>query len=84
MAESKAPPFGFYIDVTARSTGSPFISSFHRWWSVSYREEVKQATEFGRILDDHFEYLMKKHRELEYPLDRLQQHREFAKEYFRL
>ena len=83
-AEGKAPPFGFYVDNTARSTASvdayPFLSSFFRWWSVA--NESLAANNFGIELDKYFDYLCSRRRELEYPKDRLQEHRELAKEYF--
>lgn len=85
-AESKAPPFGYYVDMTARSTASvdeyPYISSFYRWWSV--KNEGQAANNFGVTLDAHFQYLCGKHRELEYPLDRLKEHRALAREYFQI
>ncbi len=83
-AESKAPPFGYYVDRTARSTASanafPYISSFFRWWSI--KSEGQQAQHFGQQLDHYFEYLCSRRRELEYPEDRLKEHRALAKEYF--
>jgi hypothetical protein len=85
-AESKAPPFGYFVDTTARSTASvaasPYISAFHRWWRI--RDESQAATRFGVKLDQHFEYLRGRHRELEYPLDRLEEHKAIAREYFKL
>lgn len=84
-AERKAPPFGYYVDTTARSTASaaasPYISAFHRWWR---RDESHAASSFGEELDKHFQYLRERHRELEYPPDRLDEHRAIAHEYFRL
>lgn len=83
-AESKAPPFGYYVDRTARSTASanafPYVSSFFRWWKTKTEEE--QAQHFGQQLDNYFEYLCSRRRELEYPEDRLKEHRALAKEYF--
>ncbi|GMV26427.1 MAG: hypothetical protein AMXMBFR58_24580 [Phycisphaerae bacterium] len=88
LAEGSAPPFGFYVDMTARSVASsneyPYISSFDRWWRQDVKVQKKIATRFGRLLDKHFDYLKRKHREIEYPLDRLQEHRALAREYFRL
>jgi hypothetical protein len=85
-AERKAPPFGYYVDTTARSTASvaasPYISAFHRWWRI--KDESQAAAAFGEKLDKHFHYLREKHRELEYPLDRLDEHNAIAREYFRL
>jgi hypothetical protein len=83
-AEGKAPPFGYYVDRTARSTASanafPYISSFYRWWAI--KGEGQQAQHFGYQLDSYFEYLCNRRRELEYPEDRLKEHRALAKEYF--
>lgn len=83
-AEKKAPPFGYYVDHTARSTASvnefPYISAFSRWWNV--RTESRAAQEFGSRVDNYFEYLSARRRELEYSEERLKEHRELAKEYF--
>jgi hypothetical protein len=83
-AESKAPPFGYYVDYTARSTASvdafPYISAFFRWWSV--KTEGRAAKNFGQHLEKHFAYLSGRRRELEYPEERLKEHRELAREYF--
>lgn len=83
-AEKKAPPFGFYVDHTARSTASggsaPYISSFSRWWNT--RTEAAAAKDFGLKVQEYFEYLKSRRRELEYPEDRLKEHQELAKEYF--
>lgn len=88
LAEANAPPFGFYVDMTARSVApinqSPYVSAFDRWWRGNVRDQRSLALRFGRLLDTHFEYLQRKHREIEYPLDRLQLHRALAREYFRL
>ncbi|MCC7291469.1 MAG: hypothetical protein IT449_05340 [Phycisphaerales bacterium] len=88
LAEGSAPPFGFYVDMTARSVASnndsPYISSFDRWWRLDEPGQKRIATRFGRLLDDHFVYLERKHRGIEYPLARLQEHRALGCEYFRL
>lgn len=87
-AEGKAPPFGFYVDMTARSVASafdsPYISTFDRWWRTRIRSERELATRFGTLLDQHFAYLATRRRESEYALDRLEEHRALAHEYFRL
>jgi hypothetical protein len=87
-AESKAPPFGFYVDMTARSTASgndsPYTSAFYRWWSASRQDERSIATEFGEALCTHFDYLKQKGRELEYPSERMADHLALAREYFRV
>lgn len=88
LAEGNAPPFGFYVDMTARSVASnndsPYISAFDRWWRRDVPAENVISTRFGKLLDDHFSYLGRKHREIEYPIARLQEHRALAAEYFRL
>lgn len=86
-AETKAPPFGFYVDMTARSVApgedSPYVSAFDRWWSLQHTKQEMIAKRFGAVLDGHFASLKLKHREIEYPLDRLEAHRAAAAEYFR-
>lgn len=84
-AEGKAPPFGYYVDMTARSTASindaPYISSFYRWWTSNEGDKVSS---FATELNKHFDYLEQRHRELEYPIDRLKEHRSLAQEYFQI
>lgn len=88
LAESSAPPFGLYVDMTARSIASgsesPYNSSFDRWWRADTPKQKEIATRFGILVDDHLGYLSNKRREIEYPEDRLKEHRALAREYFRL
>ena len=83
-AEKKAPPFGYYVDFTARSTASenesPYISAFSRWWNV--KTQSIEAQKFGSQIENYFEYLESRRHELEYSEDRMKQHRNLAKEYF--
>jgi hypothetical protein len=74
--------------MTARSTASvnnsPYISSFYRWWSPNQPDEKRIATEFGSELIAHFDYLRARCREIEYPLERLNEHQAMVREYFRI
>jgi hypothetical protein len=87
-AEAKAPPFGFYVDMTARSVASgfdsPYVSGYDRWWLAKEKGQRAIALRFGKLVDEHFQYLVTKHQEIEYPLDRLAVHRAAAAEYFRI
>ena len=85
-AERLAPPYGFWVDITARSFVSttesprehPFVTTYWPWWKGR-----PSADKLGSSLDEYFTYARDNHRALEYPLDRLEEHCAAAREYFR-
>lgn len=86
-AESHAPPFGFWVDITARSflalDDQPFMQTYWRWWDDgSISEDVARA--FGGAVMEYYEWASTNRRAIEYPKDRLFEHAAAAAEYFRV
>lgn len=88
-AESKAPPFGFWVDITARSSilgeNQPYTEAYWRWWRATPANLGRErAAALGGQLMTYFDWAQKHRRELEYDESRLTEHRESAREYFML
>jgi len=87
-AESSAPPFGFWVDITARAfkTGNshPFTTTLWRWWNQKSPEGRLKQEVLGKAIEHYFHWAERNRRLIEYPLDRLCEHRDAAKEYFNL
>jgi hypothetical protein len=88
-AESLAPPFGFYVDdsalnipqlVNPRVKGFP--SKLWRWWSPNHHSKAK-AQQLWSALQSHYDEAAQRSREIGYPKESIQKHRERAIEYFR-
>lgn len=86
-AESLSPPFGFCVDITARSISTPgqptYPSLFWRWWSDAGEDGLKQASALASKLDEYFKWLSDRLLEHEYPKDRFERHKALMQEYFR-
>lgn len=87
LAEGQAPPFGFCVDVTARSVsmGSQptYPTRFWRWWADDGADGAKQAAELAGKLEEYFEWMSHRLMEHEYPKDSFERHRALMQEYFR-
>jgi hypothetical protein len=87
-AEAKAPPFGFWVDITARAfraeKSHPFAVTYWRWWSETDGGDKRRREILGNALMEYFVWAEKNHRSLEYDPARLSEHREAAREYFRV
>jgi hypothetical protein len=88
-AEALAPPFGFYVDDSALSIPQlvdPFDKGFHsklwRWWFRNHPSE-STAQQLWPALRSHYDEAVQRSREIGYPRESLQKHREWAIEYFR-
>lgn len=88
-AESQAPPFGFYVDDSALvipqlvdSQDNGFSSKLWRWWLRNHPSETK-AQQLWPVLRSHYDEAALRSREIGYPRESLQKHRDWAIEYFR-
>jgi len=88
-AESQAPPFGIYIDESARSISTEDEHSFNRTWyrwfypNQSGRSLGKLAIGIGYKLDKYFEWCENnRHMSDGYRLEDMKKHREMARQYF--
>lgn len=89
QAESNAPPFGLYVDITARSfvgqEAQPFLEVLWRWWEhhgVKGGDAVRRG--LGEALLKYYEWICANRRANEYARDRIEEHREAAREYFQM
>lgn len=87
-AEAKAPPFGFWVDITARAfreeKAHPFAVTYWRWWAASGDEGKRRRKALGAALHDYFNWAKKNFRALEYDPQRLDEHCNAAMEYFEM
>ncbi len=87
MAEAKAPPFGYFVDITARSFAAgkkqPFTSVYWRWWDDGREKDVRRREIILSELKAYYRWVASNHRGLEYPVAAYEEHRERAFEYFR-
>jgi hypothetical protein len=88
-AESLAPPFGFYVDDSALSIPqlvNPLDKGFHsklwRWWFRNHPSEG-MAQQLWPALRSHYDEAAQRSREIGYPKESIQKHREWVLEYFR-
>lgn len=82
-AESKAPPFGVYVDQSI-PTHSDERAAFvlHRWWSIQNSTEKCWATQFGKRVAEYLEWLAQHQIETRYPTDKHVKYMNAVKEYF--
>ena len=87
-AESKAPPFGIYVDdsaktfpVLTRPKDPGFISNLYQWWSGD-----EDATAVARELYEQIKFYLAKSKVhsvgMGYDIDRIAAHERLAEEYF--
>ncbi|MGO9326418.1 MAG: hypothetical protein ACLP07_17825 [Terracidiphilus sp.] len=87
-AERNAPPFGIFVDDSAKTypgltegTGGGFRSSLYQWWAGD-----EAAREIAAKLYEQIEFYLDKSEVhsvgLQYPRERIQDHKKLATEYF--
>lgn len=88
-AESLAPPFGFYVDDSALSIpqlvdplDKGFHSKFWRWWAPNH-PSTAITRQLWPVLWAQFGEADRRAREIGYPKESIQKHRDLALEYFR-
>ena len=75
--EKKAPPFGIFCDESARIASHIFEHRWHKWFARS------RAPKVSRAVQSYFDYAIEHFFELNYPKEKIQEHSEMAKQYFR-
>jgi len=88
--ESLAPPFGIYVDDSAKTApiladenDSGFISNLYQWWRNREDEELKQlASDLYQQVKFYLEKAKVHSVGMGYPLDRIEIHAKLALEYF--
>lgn len=84
-AESKAPPFGIYIDqsITTHS-GQPVAWVLHRWWNPDADPQKTWGVNFGKKVLKHFEWLRENSIGTRYPVEKHDAFIQQVKEYYRV
>lgn len=78
--EKKAPPFGIYCDESVRIASKIFAHPWHKWFPT----EVEKVAEVAKAVQSYFDYSKEHYYELDYPMDKIIEHEEKAKQYFRI
>ena len=74
--EKMAPPFGIYCDESVRIASKEFAHRWYKWFSQSKGKSVKSA------IKKYFEYSKAHYYEIDYPLEKINEHMEKAEQYF--
>ena len=81
--ERKAPPFGIYIHESARAFSPPNVPPLHfRWWKWGSRFNSVCWPRMGVEIDDYFTRCMDNRYSIEYEKEKIEVHREMARQYF--
>lgn len=75
--EKSAPPFGIYCDESARIASKTFAHRWHKWFAKNHAAKV------ARAVQSYFDYSKEHYYELDYPKEKILEHEEKAKQYFR-
>lgn len=75
--EKSAPPFGIYCDESARVASQEFAHRWYKWFSKNKVPAV------ARAVQSYFDYSKEHYFELDYPKEKIAEHEEKAKQYFR-
>ena len=81
--ERKAPPFGVYVHESARAFAPIGQKPFpYRWWQWFGPHHRDMAQQLGIKIQEHYSWCEAQAYQLEYPVDRIREHRKMAAEYF--
>lgn len=92
QSESRAAPFGIWIDEIARhfapTNGKTIRTTFWDWWS--YPSQIEEVDDYcddlenmlAEDLANYFSWCKRNHHKLLYPVDALERHRSIASQYF--
>ncbi len=76
--EREAPPFGIYCDESARISNPKFAHRWYKWFAKTRVPKVSRAVQ------SYFDYSKEHYFELDYPKEKIAEHEEKAKQYFRV
>ncbi len=83
MGEPKAPPFGVFIHESARAfcpQGEKPLT--YKWWQWYYPAYNEKKDELQKSIDEYFKNCRNRSISIDYSLDRIDEHRKAAEEYF--
>ena len=88
LGEKSAPPFGLYIDESARSfapsSQTPLGNRWYRWDKNKLLQSkgLGDITKFKHKMNQYFDYMEKHHIQNNYPLSDIAKHREMFEDFF--
>jgi len=83
LGERVAPPFGLYVDPSARSDAPDGQSPIHHaWWPWFKKEQTALVDSLKDRLDAYYTWCEERSGPIEYAPERIKAHREMAKQYF--
>lgn len=77
MGEKYAPPFGIYCDESVRMISHEFAHRWYNWFTADKVSHIACAVQ------SYFDYAREHYYELDYPKEKIEEHEEKAKQYFR-
>lgn len=84
-AESKAPPFGIYIDQSVTTHSTAHIGwILHKWWSNDQSKQKTLARDFGKSLIRYLDWLKLHSCGMRYPQEKHEQYIQLINEYYGL
>lgn len=78
VGEKKAPPFGIYCDESVRMASYKFSYVWYKW----FKGTMLKNDEMLASLTKYFSYCQKHTYELEYSLDKIEEHQKMCNQYF--
>ena len=84
QGEKNAPPFGLFVDETARNTLNPIPTKWYRWDfnRVNSNDFIKIKEAFIKKVNKFYACCEKSYMEIDYPLEKIQAHRAAFNMYF--
>lgn len=76
--EKEAPPFGIYCDESVRTASQEFAHRWYKWFAKT------RAPKVSRAVQSYFDYSKEHYFELDYPMEKIREHEEKARQYFRM
>jgi len=83
QSESSAPPFGIYVHESARAFAPDGEDPIERIWHEWFRyvdDDIESL--LLDTLNEYYDWCENAHREIEYPMEDIERHREMAEQYF--
>ena len=84
LGERNAPPFGIYIDESARTNAPESHSPLHHaWWPWFARDQIELAGTLGKELEAYYIWCEERAGAIDYKPERIASHRVMASQYLR-
>lgn len=83
LGERSAPPFGLFVDSSARANAPDNHGTIHHvWWPWFKKNQSKLVADLGKALDEYFVWCEERAGAISYEESRIASHKLMAKQYF--